>query len=142
MANTETRELSPSAELALLQEELHQARTVAQVAEPVPSGCRLAEELLPGDVFLVSGEIARDEAGRSIEVDGGMVIEMHPVTVLAGPEQDLTSDVFGRELIRFRVRCNRFGHEGNLSFGPGGIVRTEPTKHYVLNGDLHPEGNR
>jgi hypothetical protein len=142
MANTETRELSLSAELALLQEELHQARTGTQAADPITPGCRLAEELRSGDVFLVSGDIARDEAGRSIEVGGGMVIEMHPVTVLAGPEQDLTSDVFGRELIRFRVRCNRFGHEGNLSFGPGGVVRTETGPNFVLYGDLHPEGNR
>jgi hypothetical protein len=99
---------------------------------PIADGCKLAANLRPGDVFLNNGDHARDEDGNDIVIDGCMVIEVHPVTVIRGPEPDLTSDPFGRELIKFWVRSNRLGHEGRLSFGPGGVVRIEPSEHFVL----------
>jgi hypothetical protein len=142
MGNNEDRELSLSAKLALLQEELHQSRQGEQAPKRIADGCRLAAELRPGDVFLNPGVSAKDESGKAIVVGGCYVTEMHPVTVVRGPEQDLTSDPFGRELIRFRVRSNRFGHEGNLTYGPGGVVRTETGRNFVLYDDLHPKGSR
>jgi hypothetical protein len=118
---TASREISISAAIALAQ-----AAANPQPDPGMAPGCVLAATLRPGGVFY-------RPSGRSLgELDGFMITELLPVTVLRGPEPDFDSDVFGRELIKFWCRSDLTGREGRLSFGPGGVVRVEPDPPYFV----------
>jgi len=73
------------------------------------------EELRPGDI------LTRDHDGKSYDV------------MIVAPSRP-TEDRFGREMLSFRARIlpgrdagSRAGEEGNITFGPGGVVR-EPRR--------------
>lgn len=55
---------------------------------------------------------------------------MHHVIVVWGPRLDTTSDVLGRDLIRFLIWDPVTGNEGSATFGPGGVVRVELDSPY------------
>jgi hypothetical protein len=90
-----------------------------------PEGFVSAEILRAGDSFY--------RMGHSIgECDGGMIMELLPMTVLRDGEPDTTSDPAGRELIKFWCRADLTGHEGWVRFGPGGVARVKPAAPYFI----------
>jgi len=116
-------DLSIAAGLALCQEASYQARRPQRAetdAELAARGCMLHTRMRPGTIILEGGAILDDD------LDGYLVIEQVPVLILSEGERDTTSDLFGRELTAYRARNVLDGREGRLTYGPGGVVRTEP----------------
>jgi hypothetical protein len=114
------REISTSAAIALAQAAAH---PVDADRDRLTPGCRFAGTLSPGDAYWFTG--------RSLGDDGKyMIMEVHRVIVVWGPRLDTTSDIFGRDLIRFWIWDPATGKEGSATFGPRGVVRVDIDSQY------------
>ena len=119
-ARVPDREISTSAAIALAQAGV---RSQDDDRDRLTAGCRFAGTLRPGDAYWFTG--------RSIGDDGKyMFMQVHRVIVVWGPRLDTTSDIFGRDLIRFWIWDPATGSEGSVTFGPFGQVRVDLDSQY------------
>jgi hypothetical protein len=128
------REISVSAAIALAQTS---CRPRGEEPDTPTAGCRFAGTLRPGDTFWFPGQCygsAEDLHER-----------MHHVTVVWGPRLDTTSDIFGRDLIRYWIWDPVTGNEGSKTFGgPHAQVRVTLNGPYWIAapGTLDPAAEK
>jgi len=128
------REISISAAIALAQ-----ASSAPQAdAQAAPTaGCRFAGTLRPGDAYWFPGR------GYGPDEDRHELV--HRVIVVWGPRLDTTSDVFGRDLIRYWIWDPATGNQGAVTFGgPHAQVRVALDGPYWVPapGTLDPAAER
>jgi hypothetical protein len=92
---------------------------------PLASGTAYAASLREGSQFYHTGRILGED-------EFFMIIELELVTVLRDDGIRDGLDVFGRDLRAFWCRRESTGGEGCCTFGPRGVVRTEPAPPYFV----------
>lgn len=116
------REISVSAAIALA---LASSRPQDGDRDRLSAGCRFAGTLRPGDAYWFSGHLFEPGYDPCPDHPDLRHQHMHRVIVVWGPRLDTTSDVLGRELIRFWIWDPATGNEGSATFGPRGAVRVD-----------------
>lgn len=117
---TPEREITTTAAISLAQASSHPEPADRDRITPA---CRFAGTLRPGDTYWVRGKSLGDDGKYTF-------MQMHRVVVVWGPRLDTTSDVFGRDLIRFWIWDPATGNEGSATFGPRGHVRVDLDSQY------------
>lgn len=126
MSAVPEREISTSAAIALAQASSHPE--AAANRDQLTPGCRFAGTLRPGGTYWFNGRTLGDDGKCCYQ-------QVHRVLVVWGPRLDTTSDIFGRDLIRFWIWDPATGNEGSATFGPRGQVLADldgPHRQYWI----------
>lgn len=129
------REISISAAIALAQAS---CRPPDRDRRKLEAGCRFAGTLRPGDTYWFPGNWFNPSYNGLARYTPCAVHpdvahqHMHRVTVVWGPRLDTTSDIFGRDLIRYWIYDQATGNEGSVTFGAYGRVRVELDYQYWI----------